>query len=176
MAQWRKVLELSHGSRPPCWHMHFQMYPQTLFSVQIRTFWCSCQNINYFFILFLLSSWCHLFYEVQQFLLQPYNPSRKIKLSVYWSVCIPTLIYGYELWPKLVSSAWCLGFPLESGWVAQSSRRGLEKMCCSFTFRGASGGGWFACLLETSLLMCSMHVPQGGDPEENPWPMEEQSF
>ena len=46
--------------------------------------------------------------------------SQKAKLSIYWSIYVPTLTYGHELWvvterTRWASSAGCLGSPLEIG-------------------------------------------------------------
>jgi len=66
--------------------------------------------------------------------------SRKAKLSIYWSVYVPTLTYGHELW---------VATEKEQGWVAGLSLR--ERVRSSDIRRELGVEPLLGCLLDASL-------------------------
>ena len=81
--------------------------------------------------------------------------SQKAKLSIYWSIYIPTFTYGHELWavterirPQIQAAEMSFLCRVagpsqrkEIGWGAWTARRSSDKSHCSFMLRGASWGG-----------------------------------
>ncbi len=70
--------------------------------------------------------------------------SQKAKLSIYWSVFVPSLIYGHEGWvmrerPKLWIQAVKTGFHGRLAAISFRDKvRNLELSRCSFVLKGAS--------------------------------------